>query len=78
METWKSAQRVQERRLWHTLFCVGVVLTVTLAASIVVAAGSGAPAIRGWFYVQQSVLLVLGAGGTAVAFRRWRSFRVRG
>ncbi|MHA7280827.1 hypothetical protein ACX80H_13875 [Arthrobacter sp. MDT2-2] len=75
MDSWKSAGRTQERKLWNTLFCVGVVLTVTLGSSILLVAGSAGSAASAWFYVQQWVLLALSAGGTVLAFRRWRSLR---
>jgi Na+/phosphate symporter len=71
MEDWRSAQRAPERRLWGTLFCVGVVLTVAVASSIVGAALSRTQTAGGWFYLQQSVLLMLGAAGTALAFLRF-------
>ncbi|MHA7190111.1 hypothetical protein ACX80N_07455 [Arthrobacter sp. MDT2-16] len=73
MEDWRSAQRAPERRLWGTLCCVGVALTVAVASSIVGAAVSPTPIPGGWFYLQQSVLLTLGAAGTALAFRRFAS-----
>ncbi|MHA7287529.1 hypothetical protein ACX80I_14725 [Arthrobacter sp. MDT3-44] len=75
MDSWRSAGRTQERTLWNTLFWVGVVVTVTVASSVLLVAGSAGTAASAWFYLQQCVLLVLSAGGTVLAFRRWRSFR---
>jgi hypothetical protein len=75
MDSWKSASRTQERTLWNTLFCVGVVLTITLGSSILLVAGSAEAAASAWFYVQQWVLFTFSAGGTVLAYRRWRSLR---
>ncbi|MEC5200634.1 putative membrane protein [Arthrobacter sp. PL16] len=73
MEEWKTATRLQERRLWNTLTCVGVVLTLVLAASILVAIRYSDDQPTVWFLVQQAVLLALSSGGTVVAIRRWRA-----
>ncbi|PPB48225.1 hypothetical protein C4K88_14770 [Arthrobacter pityocampae] len=75
MENWRSANRAQDRRLWHTLWCVGVALTLTLASSILVAVGGPGGTGDEGFYVQQAVLLALSAAGTVVALRRWRALR---
>ncbi|MDQ0736983.1 hypothetical protein [Arthrobacter agilis] len=78
MESWKSAQRAHERRLWSTLVCVGLALVLALASSLLAAVISADPAVGPWFYLQQSVLLVLSVAGTALAFRRRRSARTGG
>jgi cobalamin biosynthesis protein CobD/CbiB len=78
MESWKNAQRDHERRLWGTLLCVGVALTAALSSSLLAAAISADPGAAPWFYLQQSVLLVLTVAGTALALRRWRSARIGG
>ena len=78
MENWKSPQRAHERRLWSTLLCVGVVLVAALSSSLLAEVVSADPTTGVWFYVQQSVLLVLSAAGTAFAFRRRRSVRPGG
>lgn len=77
MDSWRSAERVQERKLWSTLSCVGAVLTITLASSILLVAGSAGTHATLWFYLQQAVLFVLSAAGTATALRRRRSLRAR-
>ncbi|WP_104180546.1 hypothetical protein [Arthrobacter sp. B0490] len=78
MESWRSAERAHERRLWSTLLCVGVALMAALSSSLVAAAIGADPTASAWFYLQQSVLLLLSAGGTALALRRWRSARAGG
>ncbi|WP_104117621.1 hypothetical protein [Arthrobacter sp. B1805] len=78
MESWKSAQRVQERRLWSTLSAVGAVLTLTLVSSILLVATSGGSHVTGWFYFQQAALLALSVAGTVAALRRWLATRARG
>ncbi|MHA7240950.1 hypothetical protein [Arthrobacter sp. TMS1-12-1] len=75
MEEWRSASRVQERRLWQTLGYVGIALTLALASSVLVAVSDQESAVTQGYYVQQSVLLALSAAGSFLAVRRWRALR---
>ena len=75
MDEWRSASRVQDRKLWQTLWYVGAALTLALASSLLVAASGPGPATTEWFYLQQAVLLVLSAAGAVFALRRWRALR---
>jgi uncharacterized membrane protein YhaH (DUF805 family) len=75
MDSWKSASRAQERRLWNTLLCVGIALTLVIALSIVVAVGGPDQSPSRWFLTQQAVLLALSTTGTVVAVRRWHGLR---
>ncbi|MHA7210261.1 hypothetical protein [Arthrobacter sp. MDT1-65] len=78
MESWRAAERTHEQGFWSTLLCVGAALTAALSGSLVAAAIGADPTASAWFYLQQSVLLVLSAACTGLAFRRRRSARTGG